>query len=76
MRTLFQMESTLAIPKQWAKRVIPEWIVYDSPLVAIRCLELEHITRLVEQAGGPISSTSLNHSGEPPITRLNETQIL
>lgn len=67
LRKFFSFESTLAIPKKWSLKEIPSWITQKSPYVAIRCLEFDIIREIIKEVGDPITSTSLNLTGLPPI---------
>jgi len=67
LETFFKYESTLGIPKEWSKKELPQWICEDSQFLTIRCLNSKVIKNIIDKAGGPITSTSLNFSGFPPI---------
>jgi tRNA A37 threonylcarbamoyladenosine synthetase subunit TsaC/SUA5/YrdC len=71
---IFDMEVTLGFPKEWLKLEIPSWLTSDSPYIAFRCLENPEIKKIIEMEGAPITTTSLNHSNEPPAKTLNEAR--
>jgi L-threonylcarbamoyladenylate synthase len=68
----FLMESTLGIPKKWAKIQIPEWAVDNSEYVSIRCLNTKPIRSLYSIIGNPFFTTSLNVQGETPIIKKDD----
>lgn len=65
----FSMETTLALNLKRAKRSIPKWITHQSPLIAVRLNESPDLQEL--RGIGPISTTSLNLHGEPPMQDEN-----
>lgn len=60
----FSHESTMALPLSTTKSKIPEWITANSPYIAFRCLEFPWIQKITNHMEGPITTTSLNISGE------------
>ncbi len=64
LRTFFQLESTLGLPVHSAQIVIPSWVHHGSDIVSIRLSE----NPLLKEIKSPFFSTSLNLTGEPPIT--------
>lgn len=67
LKKFFSLESTLAVPRSLTKGRIPSWILGDSDLVAVRCLELPGIQRIINEVATPITTTSFNISGTPSI---------
>lgn len=67
LEEFFKFESTLGVPKEWSKKELPNWICQDSKFLTIRCLKSKMIKKVIDMVGGPITSTSLNFSGFPPI---------
>jgi L-threonylcarbamoyladenylate synthase len=74
LQDFFSLETSLAVPRKHFKRELPYWITFDSPYLAFRCLELEWIEEIYSEMEGPMTTTSLNRTGEPPI--LSYTQAL
>jgi L-threonylcarbamoyladenylate synthase len=70
----FSLETSLGIPKAWAKKEIPGWAFGGSQVISVRCLSLKVIENLYRDFGGPFYSTSLNISGEPPVTKLEDAK--
>ena len=66
LRELFSLEVTLGLPLSQAGIDIPPWIVGESSWVGVRCLEYPWVRDITERAGGPVSTTSLNLSGQAP----------
>lgn len=69
---LFGLQSSFAIPIQWAKKEIPPWVNCSGPFIAIRCLPFEGIKGIIQRVQSPIITTSLNLSGAPPIKNKPE----
>jgi len=67
LENFFSLESTLAIPLLYSRKQIPPWINVGSDLVAIRCLKLQGVDIIINKTKCPITTTSLNISGEPSI---------
>lgn len=74
LRKFFSLESSLAIPKDWSFQTLPPWITQDSSLVSIRCLENFGMEKVIDRAGGPVLSTSLNITGGNPIFKKKEAK--
>ncbi|MBI2521923.1 MAG: Sua5/YciO/YrdC/YwlC family protein [Bdellovibrio sp.] len=71
LKEMFKLEVTLGFPLQWMQKEIPSYIFSGSSWVGVRCLEpasMPSIKCLMKEVSGPITSTSLNYSGEAPIT--------
>ncbi|WP_044557618.1 L-threonylcarbamoyladenylate synthase [Halobacteriovorax marinus] len=64
----FTLESTIGLPKVWAKRDLPKWICQESEYISIRCMDTPELAAIFEKVKGPVTSTSLNLTGEEPIT--------
>lgn len=71
-REYFKLESTLGFPKKEALIEIPKWATAESEFVSIRCLEIEATKEIDQTLKVPFFSTSLNLTGKPPITTLEE----
>ncbi len=74
LRKLFALEITLGLSLTRARMDIPPWITGTSEWVGVRCLEYPWIREITERAGGPVTSTSLNLSGQAPCLDLNCAQ--
>jgi L-threonylcarbamoyladenylate synthase len=70
----FSLESTLGIPKSWWKDDKTLWSFGDSEFVAIRCLKRKHIADICTRESSPIFTTSLNLTGDAPITDNKEAK--
>jgi L-threonylcarbamoyladenylate synthase len=70
----FNLETSLGIPRAWAKKEIPDWAYGGSQVISVRCLSLKVIDSLYKNFDGPFYTTSLNISGEPPITKLEDAK--
>ena len=68
MEQLFRNEVTLAFPKIDFKQDIPSYIAPESNSIGVRVASRKTVSDLIKNAGGAITTTSLNKSGEPPIT--------
>ena len=64
---IFSLEATLAVPKNWCKMKIPDWVTGNSDFIAFRYLKFDSIKRIVSETGAPVTTTSLNVTGERPI---------
>ncbi|HLE10471.1 MAG: hypothetical protein A2504_16160 [Bdellovibrionales bacterium RIFOXYD12_FULL_39_22] len=67
IKTIMAMEVTLVIDLSLAQISIPSWISKGSSSVFVRCLGYDFLKKIIEDTGAPISTTSLNFSGDPPI---------
>lgn len=74
LRNYFKLESTLAIPIKIAKIPIPSWVTGKSDLVSVRCLEHIELKIIGETLKAPFITTSLNLTGEPPITNFQDAR--
>jgi L-threonylcarbamoyladenylate synthase len=63
----FAQESTLGIPEQWSKIIMPEWAQINSEYISLRCLRTAPLKNLYQTIGNPFFTTSLNLQGHPPI---------
>lgn len=68
LQKFFKLESTLLVPKKWCNQEVGTWITGDSAHVGLRCLNFKEIQEIYDRIGGPFTSTSLNLTGEEPIT--------
>lgn len=74
LTAFFHLETSLLLPVSWLKVEIPFWIYQGSAFVSVRCLENELIQTLVDEVGAPITSTSLNVSGQEPLFDFEEAK--
>ncbi|PIK16465.1 Sua5/YciO/YrdC/YwlC family protein [Halobacteriovorax sp. JY17] len=72
LNKFFEFESTIGVPKQWAKVDLPVWICQDSDYLTIRCMDTDELRPIFREVGGPITSTSLNLTKRPPIISLSD----
>ncbi len=75
LKLFFSFETTLGLPLLHSKMRMPKWIVQDSDWVGIRCLEYLWVEEVVQLAGGPVTTTSLNISGEKPCLDLVSSKV-
>jgi len=68
----FKLESTLGLPLKSSKIIIPKWATGNSQFVSIRCVDSPIIRDIFNKLGTPFFTTSLNITGEPPITNNQE----
>ncbi|MCK5883972.1 MAG: Sua5/YciO/YrdC/YwlC family protein [Bacteriovoracaceae bacterium] len=76
LETFFSMESTLAVPLSFLKKRIGKWITADSDLIAVRQLPYPSIKSLIDRVGCPITTTSFNLTGSPPLTDISDVKRL
>ena len=69
----FAIETTLLIEKERFPKV-PRWICHESPLVGIRMLQNEATEKINALCKDPITSTSLNLTGEPVVQKKEEAR--
>jgi L-threonylcarbamoyladenylate synthase len=74
LELFFSMETSLGIPLSWSNEKIPLWAHGSSDVISVRCLSNKVIENLYHNFDGPFYSTSLNLSGEPPITKLDDAK--
>lgn len=74
LEEFFTYESTIGLPKSWAKKELPKWICQDSEYITVRCMNSDELDPVFKSINGPLTSTSLNHTTKPPIT--NESKAL
>ena len=76
LRELYKKELTFCWSKDYLKgRPLPDYIARNSDIVGTRVLEDQEIKKLSEMAqDAPIITTSLNRSGERPITKYAKAQ--
>ncbi|MFA6236480.1 MAG: Sua5/YciO/YrdC/YwlC family protein [Bacteriovorax sp.] len=71
MKNFFKLETTLGLPLKFAKIPIPEWVSGGSDFISLRCLETEAVKFIYHELHAPFFSTSLNITGDAPITELS-----
>jgi L-threonylcarbamoyladenylate synthase len=69
LENFFKLETSLGLPLSICKIKIPKWATGESEYVSIRCLENETIKKIHDDVQAPFFSTSLNVTGEAPITK-------
>lgn len=72
----FSLETTLAVSKSLLKKDVGQWVVADSDLIAVRCLPYPGIEKIIDAVGAPITTTSFNLTGTPPLTELKDVKLL
>lgn len=71
---IFDLGFTLLLPLDLAVKEIPPWVRESSPFIGFRVLPLLALKKVMESEGAPITTTSLNKSGESPIVKNEEAQ--
>jgi L-threonylcarbamoyladenylate synthase len=74
LEVFFTLETTLGFPLSLSKIKIPKWATGESEYVSIRCLENATIKKIHDEIKAPFFSTSLNLTGESPITTTTEAK--
>lgn len=74
MEEFFSLQTTLMLPRKFSRQDIPPWVTGDSDYVAVRCVPLDFLKSLYSTYEAPITSTSLNLAGEPPIYNLTDAK--
>jgi L-threonylcarbamoyladenylate synthase len=72
LKDFFKLESTFGIPLTLAKINIPAWVTKESEFVSVRCLELQTLKEIGDALHSPFFTTSLNLTGQAPITSYAE----
>lgn len=70
LRKFFQLESTLGLPLTMAKILIPSWVHGDSDMISLRYLS----DPVLKEMQPPFFTTSLNITGEAPITSYEKAE--
>jgi L-threonylcarbamoyladenylate synthase len=68
----FKLETTLGVPLANSKIKIPKWATGSSEYVSLRSIENETIKKIYDEIKSPFFTTSLNRTGEPPLTSLED----
>lgn len=76
LKHFFSLESTMAISRSLASDRIPSWVLGDSDLVAVRCLDFHGTNEIIDQLHSPITTTSFNLSGQPALSNRDEAYDL
>lgn len=74
LEEFFKLETTLGLPLSSAKIRIPKWATGESDYVSIRCLSNPVMQSIYKDLQAPFFSTSLNITGEPPVTKNEEAK--
>ncbi len=74
LNSFFKLETSLGLPKKIATFSIPFWVAARSEMVSVRCLDLEILKPISTALGGPFFTTSLNLTGESPITSYEDAK--
>ncbi len=64
---LFDLETTVLIPVEWLKKEIPKFVYMNSDKVGVRIAKPMLAEKLKEVCLDPITTTSLNLTGDSPI---------
>jgi len=60
-------EVTLGFPKKYFTKEIPEFIAPESDVIGVRISLNKYLSNMIKNAGGAITTTSLNLAGDLPI---------
>lgn len=71
-RRFFSLGTSLAAPKEWFLQRYPEEVVGREPSLSTRCLDFPFVLDLAGTLDGPLTTTSLNYTGTPPVRDLQE----
>ena len=71
---LFSLEMTLGIPLDYMKLKVPSHIYKKSTFVGVRIAQSEFLSSYLNELNEPITTTSLNNTGDPPITNKNDAR--
>lgn len=74
LEKFFELETTLGLPLSSALIRIPKWATGDSSYVNIRCIRTPMTAAIHQQIHAPFFSTSLNLTGEAPVTKSEEAK--
>lgn len=74
MKNLFKLEVSLLIPLVWLKKEIPSWVYSNSKYLAVRYVENKETKLVTIDSQAPVTTTSLNLSGTPPITNARDAE--
>lgn len=69
----FCLESTLLLPKELFPTV-PSWVIHNSPYVGLRVLDGVITQKIWTKILAPVTSTSLNLTGESPIVKESDAK--
>ncbi len=72
---LASREMTFLVPLAHIKKEVPKWITSGSSGLAFRFLKNDIFSSLKDENIGPITTTSLNKTGENPIVSKNEAKM-
>ena len=73
LEKVLKMQSTFLLPLEWLRSSdLGPWIYAQSSFIGIRVLELPWIKQLT--INGPITTTSCNFTGNPPLTNLKDAK--
>ena len=73
LEKVLKMQSTFLLPLKWLRSSeLGPWIYGQSDFIGIRVLELPWIKSLT--AKGPITTTSCNLTGSPPLSSLKDAK--
>lgn len=74
LEIFFSLEATLGVPLTLAKTEIPKHVSCGSSFVCLRVLKDEILREIIQKVGSPISTTSLNLTGQAPCIDENEAK--
>ncbi len=69
LKNLFSYQVTLAYPRKSLNFEIAPSVLCQSEYICVRVMEKSWIHQIYQELGGPFTTTSLNETGFPPITK-------
>ncbi len=72
LEDFFKSESTLGLPVSWSKGKIANSVYAGMPHICVRCIKASEIKKMILAAGGPVLTTSVNVTGNPPAGNREE----
>ncbi len=74
LQDFFKLETTLILPLKAAVIKFPRWSTAESSYISVRCLENDLMKKIYQETRAPFFTTSLNLSGEAPITSVEKAR--
>ena len=74
LNLFFSLELTLGIPLEYMKMKLPSHIYKKSTFVGVRIAQSDFLRNYLNELNEPITTTSLNNTGEPPITNKDDAR--
>ena len=72
---IFDLETSIMLPSYLLKVDFPQYLLKLSPYISLRLISNSSIKKIRNDIGCPFFSTSLNITGENPITDLNSALL-